>query len=105
MGALNMVARWQNLRPHALHPGAIQGKEGIKFCHLATMFRAPMTIFLPSSSILAQIFGSPARRPPGRFYKVGKILEEPKTYNNLRAFHTLGLLSGKEVYNPKVAPC
>ena len=23
--------------PHALHPGAIQGKEGIKFCHLATM--------------------------------------------------------------------
>ena len=24
------------LRPHALHPGAIQGKEGIKFCHLAT---------------------------------------------------------------------
>ena len=29
-----MVAR---LRPHALHPGAIQGKEGIKFCHLATL--------------------------------------------------------------------
>ena len=25
------------LRPHTLHPGAIQGKEGIKFCHLATM--------------------------------------------------------------------
>ena len=25
------------LRPHALHPGAIQGKEGIKFCHLATL--------------------------------------------------------------------
>ena len=25
-----------SLRPHALHPGAIQGKEGIKFCHLAT---------------------------------------------------------------------
>ena len=24
-------------RPHALHPGAIQGKEGIKFCHLATL--------------------------------------------------------------------
>ena len=22
--------------PHALHPGAIQGKEGIKFCHLPT---------------------------------------------------------------------
>ena len=25
------------MRPHALHPGAIQGKEGIKFCHLATL--------------------------------------------------------------------
>ena len=24
------------MRPHALHPGAIQGKEWIKFCHLAT---------------------------------------------------------------------
>ena len=23
--------------PHTLHPGAIQGKEGIKFCHLATL--------------------------------------------------------------------
>ena len=23
--------------PHALHPGAIQGKEGIIFCHLATL--------------------------------------------------------------------
>ena len=27
-------------RPHALHPGAIQGKEGIKFCHLATLLPA-----------------------------------------------------------------
>ena len=25
--------------PPALHPGAIQGKEGIKFCHLATLLR------------------------------------------------------------------
>ena len=25
------------LRPQAIHPGAIQGKEGIKFCHLATL--------------------------------------------------------------------
>ena len=23
------------MRPHALHPGAIQGKEGIKFCSVA----------------------------------------------------------------------
>ena len=28
------------LCPHALHPGAIQGKEGIKFCHLATLAAA-----------------------------------------------------------------
>ena len=28
------------LRPHALHPGGIQGKEGIKFCHLATPITA-----------------------------------------------------------------
>ena len=25
--------------PHTLHPGAIQGKEGIKFCHLAILNR------------------------------------------------------------------
>ena len=29
------------LRPHGPHPGAIQGKEGIKFCHLATLVAAP----------------------------------------------------------------
>ena len=30
------VARWQNLiPPPTLHPGTIQGKEGIKFCTLA----------------------------------------------------------------------
>ena len=27
--------RVARLRPHALHPGAIQGKEGIKFCSVA----------------------------------------------------------------------
>ena len=27
------------MRPHTLHPGAIQGKEGIKFCHLATQVK------------------------------------------------------------------
>ena len=41
------------LRPHPLHPGAIQEKERIKFCHLATL--ADITAFnltfspLPSS--------------------------------------------------------
>ena len=28
---------YTTLRPHALHPGAIQGKEGVKFCYLATV--------------------------------------------------------------------
>ena len=32
------------LRPHALHPGAIQGKEGIKFCHLATLVESERTV-------------------------------------------------------------
>ena len=34
------------MRPHALHPGAIQGKEGIKFCHLATLAQALPVAFL-----------------------------------------------------------
>ena len=34
MAPLRRIAKF---RPHALHPGAIQGKEGIKFCHLATL--------------------------------------------------------------------
>ena len=32
------------MRPHALHPGAIQGKEGIKFCHLATLDLDPVLL-------------------------------------------------------------
>ena len=28
--------------PPALHPGAIQGKEGIRFCHLATLRPFPV---------------------------------------------------------------
>ena len=35
------MAKFDPLRPHALHPGAIQGKEGIKFCHLATLRPSP----------------------------------------------------------------
>ena len=35
------------LRPHALHPGPIQGKEGIQFCHLAT---------LPNTHTLTHVF-------------------------------------------------
>ena len=44
-------AAMQNLIPHALHPGAIQGKEGIKFCHLATLKPStPKEIFLAGFS-------------------------------------------------------
>ena len=31
------------MRPPALHPGAIQGKEGIKFCYLATLCTTPFS--------------------------------------------------------------
>ena len=30
------------MRPHALDPGTIQGKEGIKFCYLATLDGTPL---------------------------------------------------------------
>ena len=33
----NLIPSFPWIAPHALHPGAIQGKEGIKFCHLATL--------------------------------------------------------------------
>ena len=33
----NLIPSFPWIVPHALHPGAIQGKEGIKFCHLATL--------------------------------------------------------------------
>ena len=38
------------MRPHALHPGAIQGKEGIKFCHLATLLSIKGVDFIEASS-------------------------------------------------------
>ena len=34
-----MIPSFPWIAPHALQPGAIQGKEGIKFCHLATLVR------------------------------------------------------------------
>ena len=34
---INLIPSFPWIAPHALHPGAIQGKEGIKFCHLATL--------------------------------------------------------------------
>ena len=42
------------LRPHALHPGAIQGKEGIKFCHLATL---KVTATLTASAMVTSFAG------------------------------------------------
>ena len=32
----NVIPFFPWISPHTLHPGAIQGKQGIKFCHLAT---------------------------------------------------------------------
>ena len=46
--------------PHALHPGTIQGKEGIKFCHLATIV---------CGSIICRLGGSfKAQNSKDRFY-------------------------------------
>ena len=33
------------LGPHTIHPGTIQGKEGIKFCHLATLTTDNATLY------------------------------------------------------------
>ena len=33
----NLIPSFPWIVPHTLHPGAIQGKEGIKFCYLATL--------------------------------------------------------------------
>ena len=38
----NLIPSSPWIAPLALHPGAIQGKEGIKFCHLATLSRETM---------------------------------------------------------------
>ena len=37
----NLIPSFPWIAPHALHPGAIQGKEGIKFCHLVTFLLGP----------------------------------------------------------------
>ena len=39
----NVIPSFPWIAPHALHPGAIQGKEGIKFCHLATLPPSSLT--------------------------------------------------------------
>ena len=33
----NLIPSFPWIATHTLHPGAIQGKKGIKFCHLATL--------------------------------------------------------------------
>ena len=37
----NVIPSFPWIASHALHPGAIQGKEGIQFCHLATLCSGP----------------------------------------------------------------
>ena len=34
----NMIPSFPWIAPHTLHPGTVQGKERIKFCHPATLF-------------------------------------------------------------------
>ena len=46
----------------ALHPGAIQGKEGIKFCHLATL---PEAVVVAAVVVLVAAVGSEVRDAGG----------------------------------------
>ena len=55
----NLIPSFPWTAPHALHPGAIQGKEGIKFCHLATLKPGPGT------------GGGPEEPPGGRAHPAG----------------------------------
>ena len=52
----NLIPCFLGLRPHALNPVAIQGKEGIKFCHLATLLR-----FLAATAVCAASVGGQMR--------------------------------------------
>ena len=53
------------MRPHALHPGAIQGKEGIKFCHLATLIQGDKAEPLPRDGGLGGDEAGPEQRGRG----------------------------------------
>ena len=43
------------LRPHTLHTGAMQGKEGIKFCHLVTLPRIGQELGVREESFCAAL--------------------------------------------------
>ena len=77
------------MRPHALHPGAIQGKEGIKFCHLATLFRIVLSL-PPCSYVIPSLAASVVINIPKYFestldyYPVGEtptLLDNGTTVN------------------------
>ena len=57
------------LAPHTLQPGQIQGKEGIKFCHLATLWS--ISIFIHSGA-----------RGRYAFPKTAKMVEEAAPRHN-----------------------
>ena len=59
------------MSPPPLHPGAIQGKEGIKFCHLVTLRAAPP----PPGSRRDRRRGRHLR-PLGRLQGVGRAQDQ-----------------------------
>ena len=65
------------MRPHALHPGAIQGKEGIKFCHLATLSRFGSSLTVANGQL---VVGCP-RYKGGLVTEVGAVF----VYDDVRA--------------------
>ena len=50
------------LRPQAFNPGAIQGKEGIKFCHLATLLESTL---IHRRESVESVVALPLARDPG----------------------------------------
>ena len=78
------------LRPPALHPGKIQGKEGIKFCHLATL--APPQFDRSESLVRSSLRARSVRwvRRPEREERHLQQVGSEGAYNILCPLHALG---------------
>ena len=63
----NLIPSFPWIAPPALHPGTIQGKEGIKFCHLATMHLIKLSSALVAISFVAVLYGQHVLRSGGEY--------------------------------------
>ena len=87
------------LRPHALHPGAIQGKEGIKFCHLVTLYDLCSVARFPSLCMICTSYGSGSRR---RSPAAGRPGPAPRSRKTARS--RVHLRDGRVQRGPKKLP-